>query len=93
MTPYHTTPRNPDAVRLMLGSGGYYVGMGVMQAQEFLLKMAEDFLERVTKPACALARHRKSDTLEVKDVQVGAYGLMFVLSFGDVREGELWAGT
>lgn len=32
--------------------------------------MADDYIESVVTASCELARHRKSSTLEVKDVQL-----------------------
>jgi len=40
------------------------------EAEEFILQMAEDFVEQVTRPACDLAKHRKSQELETRDLQV-----------------------
>jgi len=39
-------------------------------AEEQILLMASDFVERVTKSACRLAKHRNSTRLDVKDVQL-----------------------
>ena len=42
----------------------------VRSLSQMLLQIADDFIESVVTAACQLARHRKSNTLEVKDVQL-----------------------
>eukprot|EP00118_Oscarella_pearsei_P008705 m.46237 g.46237 ORF g.46237 m.46237 type:complete len:110 (+) comp33683_c1_seq1:550-879(+) len=38
--------------------------------EEVLMQIADDFIESVVTQSCLLAKHRKSKTLEVKDVQL-----------------------
>eukprot|EP00035_Acanthoeca_spectabilis_P034545 m.29639 g.29639 ORF g.29639 m.29639 type:complete len:203 (+) comp6721_c0_seq2:1335-1943(+) len=40
------------------------------EVEELLVDMANDFVERVVTFSCQLAKHRGSDVLEVKDVQL-----------------------
>merc|ERR1712179_697046 len=38
--------------------------------EDVLLQIADDFIEQTVSQACALAKHRKAATIDVKDVQL-----------------------
>ncbi|XP_045196324.1 transcription initiation factor TFIID subunit 12-like isoform X2 [Mercenaria mercenaria] len=38
--------------------------------EEVLMQIADDFIESVVTSSCKIAKHRKSNTLDVKDVQM-----------------------
>jgi len=40
------------------------------EVEEILLQIADDFIEQTVSQACALAKHRKANTIEVRDVQL-----------------------
>ncbi len=37
---------------------------------QMLMQIADDFIDNVVTASCQLAKHRKSNTIEVKDVQL-----------------------
>ncbi|CAE6528836.1 unnamed protein product [Rhizoctonia solani] len=71
---YATAPAGPAAVpRRALKDLVYGFESDVRvdpDAEQFLLQAADDFIESVTQFACRVAKHRGSDTLEVKDLQL-----------------------
>merc|ERR1740137_223163 len=40
------------------------------EVEEVLLQIADDFIEQTVSQACALAKHRKAGTIDVRDVQI-----------------------
>lgn len=54
-----------------------------------LLQIADDFIESVVTAACQLARHRKSNTLEVKDVQLHLGKLLFKI-MPKITNNQIW---
>lgn len=53
--------------------------------EELLLQIADDFIENVVGCACKLAKHRKSNTLETKDIQLhlDRHWNMWIPGFGN----------
>lgn len=39
------------------------------EVEELILSYADEFVHRVVKGACSIAKHRQANTIEVKDVQ------------------------
>jgi transcription initiation factor TFIID subunit 12 len=56
--------------------------------EEVLMQMTDDFIDSVVSHSCTLAKHRESNTLEIKDVQVHL-GKTFVSVFVGVSM-EIW---
>jgi histone H3/H4 len=54
-----------DLVGDIIGQDGM-----TMEAEYMLMEIADEFIESVTTFACQLAKHRKSDRLQVQDVQL-----------------------
>jgi transcription initiation factor TFIID subunit 12 len=40
------------------------------EVEDVLLQIADDFIEQTVSQACALAKHRKANTIDVRDVQL-----------------------
>lgn len=38
--------------------------------EELLLQLSDDFVESTVNAACALAKHRRSNTVHIKDIQL-----------------------
>merc|ERR1719292_98614 len=40
------------------------------EVEDVLLQIADDFIEQTVSQACSLAKHRKANTIDVRDVQI-----------------------
>mmetsp|Transcript_11559 Transcript_11559/g.52286 ORF Transcript_11559/g.52286 Transcript_11559/m.52286 type:complete len:120 (-) Transcript_11559:991-1350(-) len=64
----HVIPRMSLQELLSKSAPGEQIDSAV---EDFLLDLADDFVDSVTSFACKLAAHRRSDCLQVKDIKVG----------------------
>mmetsp|Transcript_11295 Transcript_11295/g.52481 ORF Transcript_11295/g.52481 Transcript_11295/m.52481 type:complete len:166 (+) Transcript_11295:624-1121(+) len=60
-------PRNSLRELLLKAAPGENIEPAV---EDFLLDLADDFIDSVTSFACKLAAHRRSDTVEIDDIMV-----------------------
>ena len=59
-----------EVVKLMWGISSKNFKTGLFSVLQLLLQIADDFIESVVTASCQIAKHRKSNTLEVRDVQL-----------------------
>lgn len=55
--------------------------------EEVLLEIADEFIENVVNSACVIAKHRKSQSLEVEDVKIflERYHKIWIPGFGETK--------
>lgn len=55
------------------------------EVEDILLQIADDFIEQTVSQACSLAKHRKANTIDVRDVQLVLERTwnMWIPGFGD----------
>lgn len=58
-----------EVVKLLWGTSKNFK-TGLFSVLQLLLQIADDFIESVVTASCQIAKHRKSNTLEVRDVQL-----------------------
>jgi len=49
------------------------------EVEELLLQLADDFVENAVNAACLFAKHRRANTIDVKDVQLHLGTYQFVV--------------
>ena len=59
-----------EVVKLLWGTSSKNFKTGLFSVLQLLLQIADDFIESVVTASCQIAKHRKSNTLEVRDVQL-----------------------
>ena len=59
-----------EVVKLLWGTSSKNLKTGLFSVLQLLLQIADDFIESVVTASCQIAKHRKSNTLEVRDVQL-----------------------
>lgn len=67
----HMAPLMGDRIQSLLASisGGNHLAMDV-QAQDQILSLADDFLDKVVRQSLKVCAHRGSKTMDVQDVQM-----------------------
>jgi transcription initiation factor TFIID subunit 12 len=64
----HVIPRTSLQELLSKAAPGEQVDDAV---EDFLLDLADDFVDTVTSFACKMASHRRSESVQVKDIKAG----------------------